>query len=344
MFTNKTLAFLRALKKNNDRAWFHARRAEYEQHVRGPMIDIVDQLAHDFRTLAPELIADPKVSLFRPWRDTRFSEDKAPLKTNVAAGFPNRRLGRMNGAGLYFEVATTWVWIGGGMYAPDSPQLHAIREHIVANQRRFQRVVGAPAFNRLGGLKGDRLSRVPRGLPKDHPGGRLPDAQAVPRLSRGAAAFATRPDFYKQLLATFKALVPLVPFLNEPLVERRERSKSARTSSTRTSHAVDAVACARPRHEQRRPPASAAAPASSCWRGRAGENAERHDRRQHRDDRAERDRELRRAHLLVRLRGGAGPAWRCTPRGTSPAARRRSRRPAEHERAGQRERQRDRPR
>ena len=99
MFTNKTIAFLRALKKNNDRAWFHAHRAEYEQHVRGPMVEIVDHLAHDFRTLAPDLIADPKVSLFRPWRDTRFSEDKAPLKTNIAAGFPHRRLGRMNGAG-----------------------------------------------------------------------------------------------------------------------------------------------------------------------------------------------------------------------------------------------------
>ena len=78
------------------------------------MVAIVDHLAHDFRSCAPDLVADPKVSLFRPWRDTRFSDDKAPLKTNVAAVFPNRTLGRMNGAGLYFEVAPTWVWIGGG--------------------------------------------------------------------------------------------------------------------------------------------------------------------------------------------------------------------------------------
>src|SRR5262245_52875824 len=117
-FSAKTLAFLRALKRNNDREWFNARRAEYEQHVRGPMIAVVERLAVDFKKIAPHMAADPKTSLFRPWRDTRFSEDKAPLKTNVAAVFPDRRLGRMNGAGLYFEVAPTWVWIGGGSYAP----------------------------------------------------------------------------------------------------------------------------------------------------------------------------------------------------------------------------------
>ena len=101
MFSSKTIAFLRKLKKNNDRAWFHAHRDEYERHVRAPMVEVVDRLAQDLRGFAPELVADPKVSLFRPWRDTRFSEDKAPLKTNIAAGFPNRTLGRMNGAGMY---------------------------------------------------------------------------------------------------------------------------------------------------------------------------------------------------------------------------------------------------
>src|SRR5688572_4342402 len=76
MFSSKTIAFLRKLKKNNDRAWFHAHRDEYERHVRAPMVEIVDRLAQDLRGFAPELVADPRVSLFRPWRDTRFSEDK----------------------------------------------------------------------------------------------------------------------------------------------------------------------------------------------------------------------------------------------------------------------------
>jgi uncharacterized protein (TIGR02453 family) len=227
MFTSKTLTFLRALKRNNDRAWFHAHRTDHEQHVRGPMIAIVDRLAHDFRSFAPDMVADPKVSLFRPWRDTRFSEDKAPLKTNVAAVFPNRTLGRMNGAGLYFEVAPTWVWIGGGVYAPDSAQLHAIREHIVGNQRRFEQVIGAPAFRKLGGLKGDRITRVPHGWAKDHPAAEYLMHKQFLGFREEPAAFAARPDFYTQLRATMKALTPLVAFLNEPLIERQRIDRRA---------------------------------------------------------------------------------------------------------------------
>ena len=105
MFTPKTLSFLRALKKNNQREWFHAHREEYEEYCRAPMIAVVEQLAKDFKSFAPEMLADPKVSLFRQFRDTRFSEDKTPLKTNIAAVFPNRKLGRMNGAGLYWTLS-----------------------------------------------------------------------------------------------------------------------------------------------------------------------------------------------------------------------------------------------
>ena len=88
MFTTKTLSFLRALARNNDRAWFQARRDDYEAHVRAPMAAIVERLSSDLGAVAPDLVIDPKASLFRPWRDTRFSEDKAPLKTHVAATFP----------------------------------------------------------------------------------------------------------------------------------------------------------------------------------------------------------------------------------------------------------------
>ena len=226
-FSPKTLAFLRALKKNNDRAWFQAHREEYEAHVRGPMIAIVERLALDFRKAAPEMVADPKISLFRQWRDTRFSENKAPLKTNIAAVFPNRTLGRMNGAGLYFEVAPGWVWMGGGIYAPDGPQLHAIREHICANLRRFESIVKAPALKRVGGLIGEKSSRVPRGYAKDHPAAAYLVHKQLLSAREEAAAFATRPDFYKQLLATFQAQLPLLRFLNEPLIARLKTDRRA---------------------------------------------------------------------------------------------------------------------
>ncbi len=232
MFSNKTIAFLRALKRHNDRAWFHAHRAEYETDVRGPMVAVVERLAHDFKTIAPALVADPKVSLFRPWRDTRFSEDKAPLKTNIAAVFPERTLGRMNGAGLYFEVAATWVWIGGGIYAPDSGQLHAIREHIVEHQRRFERLVASPGLKKLGGLKGDRLTRVPRGWARDHPAAAFLQHKQFLGYREEPAAFAARPDFYRQLLTTFKTLAPLVSFLNEPLLDRQRVDRRAHILDT----------------------------------------------------------------------------------------------------------------
>jgi uncharacterized protein (TIGR02453 family) len=222
-FTRKTLSFLRALKRNNSREWFHARRADYEAHVRAPMVTVVERLAEDFRRVAPEFSADPKTSIFRQWRDTRFSENKTPLKTHIAATFPNRTLGRMNGAGLYFEVAPSWVWIGGGIYAPDAQQLQAIRHHLCERHAEFERLVRAAAFKKLGGLKGERLTRVPRGFDRTHPAAdRLLHKQFLGSREE-VAEFATSPRFYAELLATFTALVPLCRFLNEPLVARAKR-------------------------------------------------------------------------------------------------------------------------
>jgi uncharacterized protein (TIGR02453 family) len=221
VFTAKTLTFLRSLVRNNNREWFHRHRDRYEEHVRGPMLAVLSRLANDFPKFAPELVADPKISMFRPWRDTRFSDDKKPLKTHVAAVFPHRTLGRMNGAGLYFEVAPTWVWIGGGIYAPDTSQLQTLRNHVATHHRRLHAVVQSAAFKRLGGLKGDRLTRVPRGFAKDHPAAHYLQFKQFLGFREEPATFATEPDFYRQLVTTFRQLTPLVQFLNEPIVASR---------------------------------------------------------------------------------------------------------------------------
>jgi uncharacterized protein (TIGR02453 family) len=227
MFTPKTLSFLKSLKRNNKREWFHARKDQFEEHCRVPMIAVVERLAVDMRSFAPEMVADPKVSLFRQYRDTRFSSDKTPIKTNVAATFPNRTMGRMNGAGLYCEVGPDYVWIGGGAYQPDGPQLHAIREHIVSDYKRFDALVKAPAFRKIGGLQGDTLSRVPRGFDKAHKAAPYLMHKQFLGFREEPGSFATSKDFYKNLLATFKALTPLVRFLNEPLVAGRSPSRKA---------------------------------------------------------------------------------------------------------------------
>jgi uncharacterized protein (TIGR02453 family) len=220
MFTPKTLSFLRSLQRHNERAWFHARRDQYDTHVRGPMIEIIERLAVDLRRVAPEFVADPNMSLFRPFRDTRFSDNKAPLKTHIAARFPHRVLGRQHGAGLYFEVAPGWVWIGGGIWAPETAQLQAIREHVAQHHRALARIVQAPDFKKLGGLKGDVMTRVPRGFAKDHPGAAFLVFRQFMGIREEAGEFALRRDFYQQLLATFAAFVPLCRFLNEPLLNR----------------------------------------------------------------------------------------------------------------------------
>jgi uncharacterized protein (TIGR02453 family) len=220
-FTRKTLAFLRALKRNNDREWFRARKAEYELHVRGPMIELLARLANDFRTFAPEFIADPKVSMYRIYRDTRFSEDKSPLKTHVAAHFPTRGFPRNEGAGLYLEIAPQWVWIGGGLYMPSTSDLQAIREHIAATHPLLHRLVSAPAFTRvIGQLEGERLTRVPRGYLKDHPAAHYLQFKQFLAGREFAADFATTTSFYPEVIRTFKAVTPLVRFLNAPMRER----------------------------------------------------------------------------------------------------------------------------
>lgn len=220
-FTRKTLAFLRALKRNNDREWFRARKGDYEQHVRGPMVALLGQLARDFPAFAPDLVADPRVSLFRIYRDTRFSGDKRPLKTHVAAHFPSRRFPKGEGAGLYVEIAPGWVWAGGGIYMPSSIELQAIRAAVADDHRRFHRVVSAPAFRAaVGELTGEQLTRVPRGYLKDHPAADYLRHKQFIGGREYPAEFALSPRFYSELLGVFRGVAPLVGFLNSAIIGR----------------------------------------------------------------------------------------------------------------------------
>jgi uncharacterized protein (TIGR02453 family) len=219
VFTPDTLRFLRALKRNNTREWFTARRDRYERDVRGPMIAVIEQLALDFRRFAPELVSSPRMSLYRIYRDTRFSEDKTPLKTQIAASFPWRGLPKGQGAGLYIEVNPGWVWLGGGFYAPEPPQLLQVRQHISDSYPEIDRIVRAAAFKRaVGTLQGERLTRVPRGFPKDDPSHEYLKLRHFLAGREFPPEFATSARFYPTLLATYKALMPLIRFLNEPLI------------------------------------------------------------------------------------------------------------------------------
>jgi uncharacterized protein (TIGR02453 family) len=216
-FTSKTLAFLRALARNNDRNWFRARADEYELHVKRPMCAVIERLGEEFRRFAPELMADPKKSLYRIWRDTRFSPDKRPLKTNVAAVFPHRLGNRHSSAGLYFEISPKWVFAGGGIYMPERADLVKIRARIADEPREFRRLASAAPLKKIGGVRGDQLTRIPRGYAADHPAAEYLRLKHFLGFTEWPPELATSPEFWPELLATFSAVMPLVRYLNETM-------------------------------------------------------------------------------------------------------------------------------
>lgn len=224
-FPPEALRFLRALARNNDRGWFRERKDTYERAVRGPMTSVIEQLDRDFRSFAPELIASPRTSIYRVYRDTRFSEDKSPLKTHIAAVFPWSGLPKHQGAGLYLEVNPQAVLVAGGMYAPTTAQLHAVRSHVAANLRQFRSIVEAPGFRRAAGpLTGDRLQRLPRGFAATDPAAEFLKLKQFLVWREFPAQLATTPRFYPTVLRVFRSAVPLVRFLNAPLLRARPAS------------------------------------------------------------------------------------------------------------------------
>ena len=219
LFTPKTLSFLRALKRNNDRAWFAAHREEYERDVRQPLLEFVDLMASELPAIAPDLEASPKASLFRIHRDTRFSPDKRPFKTQVGILFPHRDLHRNQSACLYVEIGPDGCMIFGGIYRPDRPELLAIREHVARSHARLTKRLQAPAFKRVvGAIEGEPLRRVPAGYPPDHPAAEYLKFRHFLLGKEYPAAFASDPRFLPEMLKLFRHMAPVVSYLNEPLV------------------------------------------------------------------------------------------------------------------------------
>jgi len=183
------------------------------------MTELVTVLGNALQAFAPEMVIDPKKVMYRIYRDTRFSPDKTPYKTHVAALFYPRSLNKGNSAALYFHLEPSEVLIAGGIYMPGSAELRAIRTHIAANWEEFRRIVEKRDFLKAcGGLQGDKLTRVPQGFPADHPGIEyLKFKQYIAWLTE-PAALAESPRLVPRILTSFAALAPLVRFLNAPLL------------------------------------------------------------------------------------------------------------------------------
>ena len=215
-FPREGVSFLRRLKRNNRRDWFQRHRDEYEQYVRGPMQSLIAALQPRFRLFAPEFDINPKRSMFRIYRDVRFSNDKSPYKTHVAAHFVLRGKPKgVEGSGYYLHIEPGEIFVGGGIYMPDGDQLKRIRKRIAAQSDDFLSIVEERAFKRtFGEVEGDRLQRVPLGYPADHPMGEwLKLKQFFIGLSWREKKCYSR-SFVDTVARAFEQATPFVRFLN----------------------------------------------------------------------------------------------------------------------------------
>jgi uncharacterized protein (TIGR02453 family) len=221
-FTPATIRFLRDLARNNRKAWFEAHRADYEELVKAPMRELIEEMDVRFARFAPELVGDPRRSMFRIYRDIRFSKDKSPYKTHAACWFYHRdgshTVGRATGggAGFYFQIAPGKSFLGGGMWMPPREALTRLRDSLAEKPDRFEKVVTERrVVRRFGGLSDEAmLRRVPRGYAADHPAARWLRFQSftVGRVLSDAQATSAR--LSAQLEGDFRLMLPLVRWIN----------------------------------------------------------------------------------------------------------------------------------
>ena len=214
-FPAEGIAFLRRLKRNNNRPWFQEHRTEYQETVRFPMQCLVASLAVRMAGPAPEISFNPKTSIFRINRDVRFSADKAPYKTNIAASFEPKGMRDPTGSpGLYVGIEPGEIFVGGGLYLPSGEQLKKIRRSIADESEAYLAVVEEKRFRKVfGEIQGERLVKAPLGYPKDHPMiAHLRHKQFFVGKEFPSAACLT-PRFLATVVRVFTDTMPLVRWL-----------------------------------------------------------------------------------------------------------------------------------
>ena len=171
-FTPALFNFLSQLEANNEKVWFDANRSRYEADVRGPGRAFVEAMGPRLATISRHLVADPRAvggSMFRINRDTRFSHDKTPYKTNTGFHF---RVGAGKDAhapGLYLHLEPEGCFAGVGLWRPEPTVAAGIRQYMADHEPAWRKAVTAPEFLTTWTLDGDRLVRPPKGFVADHP-------------------------------------------------------------------------------------------------------------------------------------------------------------------------------
>jgi uncharacterized protein (TIGR02453 family) len=212
------LKFLRGLARNNDREWFNERKAVYEAELKEPMLAIIRKISDAMTVFAPNHVRPAEKSLFRIYRDTRFSNNKLPYKTHVAAWWSHTGMEKTSGAGYYFQVSPKGVVIAAGAYMPEKEQLAAIRHWLLENHVAFRKVLNKPAVKKIfQEFEGDALTRPPKGFPPDHPAMDLIKQKQWGLSTTLPAEAALETGFAQTVIKHFKLLTPMVDALNTPI-------------------------------------------------------------------------------------------------------------------------------
>ena len=171
-FTPAFFRFLNDLSKNNNRDWFQANKERYEADLREPALQFIRDFAPYLEKISPFFVADDRKSggsLFRIYRDIRFSKDKSPYKTYTGLHFRHERGKDAHCPGFYLHLQPKQVFAGLGIWHPDGETLGKIRESIDDDPAAWKKAVGRKKFRDHFELAGDSLKRAPKGYDPDHP-------------------------------------------------------------------------------------------------------------------------------------------------------------------------------
>ena len=220
MFTKTTLTFLDELVVNNDKFWFEANKNRYESEVREPALDFIEAMEPVLEKFAPHFRAEPRKvggSLMRVYRDTRFSRDKTPYKTNIGIQFRHELGKDIHAPGFYVHIAPDECFFAVGCWHPDSDALARIRDYIAQNPEKWFSARNELNFTSQWELWGESLTRPPRGFDANHPAIddlKRKDFVGIAPLS---AAQVTGAGLVKLAGKRFAASVPFMRFLCEAL-------------------------------------------------------------------------------------------------------------------------------
>jgi uncharacterized protein (TIGR02453 family) len=218
-FRPAALTFLRSLARHNDRDWFQPRKEQFETELRQPMLALIRKITDAMADFAPAFVRPAEKCIFRIYRDTRFSNDKRPYKTHVAAWWKYEGLEKTSGAGFYFHVAPSEVIIAAGAYMPEKEQLAQIRHWLLDHHEEFRKLLKRPGVRRaFEEFEGNALTRPPKGFPCDHPAMDLVRCRQWGLAASLPANAALKKDLAATVARYFRIAAPIVDALNTPIV------------------------------------------------------------------------------------------------------------------------------